>query len=223
MRCFDCPIAVEINDHLITKAKRFSISVVPTVGSAGSGYRDTNQNNLQKIQQDHYVGKVGEEAVRLAFQQFGNVVQGPDYTIYLNRQKSWDADLYVNGIGLAVKTQTAAAARRFGLSWTFQSGTHRQDPILNKPESWVCFVKFDEQNHQCMVYPPYQIKELTFGEPKLEKLKGHKRVVYGESLPSLSVTGDRPVAIQNKELPHSPKELPHSPGAIAPGPWHGTN
>jgi len=33
------------------------------------------------------------------------------------------------------------------------------------------------------VYPLFQIKELVFGEPMLAKLKGHKKVVYANTLP----------------------------------------
>jgi hypothetical protein len=91
----------------------------------------------------------------------------------------------VDGLGLAVKTQATSLARKFGLSWTFQAGTYRKDPILNNPNAWVCFVEFNETTRQCRVFPPYQIKELTFGEPKLEKLRGSKKVVYAESLPAI--------------------------------------
>lgn len=183
MHYFNQVVTVSICNSAIARAKNFSVQVTPTVGIPGRGYKDTNQNNLQKIQHDHFVSKVGEEAVKAVFQQLNRNVQGPDYRIYIGKQKSWDADLYIDGVGLAVKTQTAAAAKRFGLSWTFQAGSHRQDPILQTPESWVCFVEFNESSQQCAVYPPYQVKELELGEPKLDRLKGSKKVVYAKSLP----------------------------------------
>ncbi len=183
MRFFNQVLTVSVNAEVIARAKDFSVQVTPTVGTPGRGYKDANQSDLQKIQQDHFVSKVGEEAVKVVFQQLGKKVQGPDYQIYLSKQKSWDSDLYVDGVGLAVKTQTAVAAVRFGLSWTFQAGTYRRDPILTKPESWVCFVEFDERGQQCTVYPPHQIQELAFGEPKLDRLKGSKKVVYANTKP----------------------------------------
>jgi hypothetical protein len=187
MRYFVNVQTIIIETTLVVKAKNFAKQVTPTIGSPGSGYRDTNQFNLQKIENDHFVSKIGEEAVRIAFEQCGRKVQGPDYQIYDGKQKSWVSDLYVDGVGLAVKTQATSLAKKFGLSWTFQAGTYRKDPILNQLDAWVCFVEFNETTRQCRVYPSYQIKELTFGEPKLDKLKGSKKVVYAESLP---VTGN---------------------------------
>ena len=186
MRYFVDIQTVVINASLVVKAKDFAKQVTPTIGSPGSGYRDTNQSNLQKIENDHFVSKMGEEAVRIVLEKFSQQVKGPDYQIYDGKQKSWDSDLYIGGLGLAVKTQATSLARKFGLSWTFQAGTYRKDPILNNPQAWVCFVEFNEATRQCRVYPPYQIKELTFGEPKLDKLKGSKKVVYAETLPAIS-------------------------------------
>ncbi|MDP1714786.1 MAG: hypothetical protein Q8L41_08575 [Anaerolineales bacterium] len=184
MRYFVKVQTVVIDAGLVVKAKSFAKQVTPTIGSPGGGYRDTNQFNLQKIEKDHFVSKIGEEAVRIVFEQLGRRVQGPDYQIYKEKQKSWDSDLYIDGRGLAVKTQAASLAKKFGLSWTFQAGIYRKDPILNNLDAWVCFVEFNETTRQCGVYPPYQIKELTFGEPKLDRLKGGKKVVYAESLPA---------------------------------------
>lgn len=172
---------VVVDKSLVVKAKDFAKKVSPTVGVPGKGYRDTHQLNLPKIEHDHFVSKLGEEAVRIVFEQLNRRVSGPDYRVYQGMQKSWDADLYIDGMGLAVKTQTVLSAKRFGLSWTFQAGAYRKDPILDHPEAWVCFVEVDETTYRCRVYPPCQIRDLKFGEPKLDKLKGTKKVVYAES------------------------------------------
>lgn len=184
MRFFKQPIAVSVNHDVLEKAKSFSEKVAPTVGIRGI-YTDTNQISLGKIRHDHYVSKVGEEAVKQVLQQLGKTIKGPDYQIYWGKQKSWSSDLWVDGVDLAVKTQTKELAIKFGLSWTFQASRQRRDPILDKPDAWVCFVRFDEQEQQCCVYPLYQIKELEFGEPVLAKLKGTKKVVYAQKLPVL--------------------------------------
>ncbi|MFP4008331.1 MAG: hypothetical protein ACLFQP_00020 [Halothece sp.] len=182
MRFFKQVKIVPVSDNMLEKARIFSEEVLLTVGRQGR-YKDTNQNDLAKNRQDHYVGKVAEEAVRQIFQELDREVQGPDYKIYQGRGKSWDSDLYVDGVPLAVKAQTTEMAKKFGLSWTFQASESRYDPILNKPNSWVCFVEFDQQNRQCYVYPPYQIQELTFAKPKLPKYWGTKLAVYRSSLP----------------------------------------
>ena len=189
MRYFHTIQRVILIPAILAQAKDFAQKVTPTVGMGGRGYQDSHQTDLTKIRQDHYVSKVGEAAVAAVFQHYGRQVQGPDYGIYQGRQKSWDADLYIDTIPLAVKTQTSAAAAKYGLSWTFQAGKYRQDPILAMETAWVCFVEFNMDFNQgsgsCDVYLPYQIRELTFGEPRLAHLKDSKKVIYAESLPNV--------------------------------------
>jgi hypothetical protein len=176
VRYFETIQEVRLNSSLTNKAKHFAKDVTAT-----TNYKDSRQSNIAKIEQDHFISKLGEEVVKLAFEKAGRFVKGPDYTIYTSKQKSWDADLFVEGIPLAVKTQGAEAAKKYGLSWTFQAGNIRRDPILEKPEAWVCFVELTS-SFTAKVYPPHQIRDLKFREPKLEKLKGSKLVVYAEDL-----------------------------------------
>jgi hypothetical protein len=185
MRYFISPQTAIVSPELLAKARSFAQEVTPTVGDRGQGYRDSHQGNLAKITLDHWVSKIGEEAVRLIFVQQGCEVEGPDYQIYRGKQKSWAADLRVNGVDLAVKTQSLQMARRFGLSWTFQCGQHRKDPILQTPHAWVCFVQAEPETGHCVVYPPYQIQELRFSEPKLSYLKGSKKVIYAQDLSTI--------------------------------------
>lgn len=171
---------INITPDMLARAESFAEQVIKTIGARG--YDDANQTNLEKIKTDHAVSKIGEEAVRNAFEQLGLPVMGPDYEIYERINKSWDADLKVAGVDVAVKTQTHSAALRFGLSWTFADGQYRRDPILNQPDAWVAFVLYNQRYLICTVYPPVRIRDLEFGEPKLERLKASKKVVYVESL-----------------------------------------
>lgn len=169
---------VYLSEDTALKAKQFADRVVST-----TDYSDSNQTLMQKIAEDHFISKLGEEAAKVVLSKFA-AVQGPDYKIYGSRQKSWSDDLFVNGVGLAVKTQKRTTAERFELSWTFQCGAARRDVILDNPLAWIVFVVFDDLHpYTCYVYPPFQLKELTFGEPKLQKLRGHKTVVYAKNLP----------------------------------------
>ncbi|NEO84843.1 MAG: hypothetical protein F6J87_11400 [Spirulina sp. SIO3F2] len=183
MRYFCQAVSVQLQAAVLIKARQFADQVTPTVGTPGRGYLDSHQPNLAKIHQDHFVSKVGEEAVKTVFERLSQQVKGPDYKIYSRNQKSWLADLQVEGVDLAVKTQRIESAYRFGLSWVFQAGSERCDPILSQPEAWVCFVMFDQTQSCCTVYPPYQIKELQFDAPRLAHLRNSKRVVYAERLP----------------------------------------
>ena len=164
---------------MIAKAKNFAAAVINTVD-----YKDSNQSIKSKIQDDHFISKLGEEAVRQIFLDRGVTVVGPDYNIYEGKNKSWLPDLIINGIEVAVKTQKKSAAGRYGLSWTFQDSELRKDPILKNPEAWVFFVEYDDrdENFPCTVFPPVKIKTLQFKEPRLPHLKGKKKVIYAEDL-----------------------------------------
>jgi hypothetical protein len=175
MREFELVQIVTLSADIIGRARTFARRVVGTVN-----YSDSGQSNTKKIEDDHFVSKLGEEAVANVYRQLGKTVVGPDYTIYEGKQKSWAHDLFVNEIGLAVKTQRRSAARRYGLSWTFQAGKTRRDPILNSPEAWVCFVAFDDLDdaNTCYIYPTYQIKNCPFKAPRLKRLIESKIAVY---------------------------------------------
>ncbi len=182
MRYFQTIQEVRLNAALVDKAKHFAAKVATT-----TNYRDSHQWNSKKIEHDHLVSKLGEEAVRLVFEKFTKCVEGPDYTVYQSTKKSWEADLFIEGRPLAVKTQSAEAAKKYGLSWTFQAGSKRRDPILEMSEAWLCFVELTSFS-TARVYPPYQTRDLKFREPKLEKLRGSKLVVYAEDLLGLALT-----------------------------------
>lgn len=175
-------VKVNVDIPAIKRAHEFALKVTPTVN-----YKDSNQNKFDKIKDDHFVSKIGEEAAKIVLSAYGKVT-GPDYTIYNGKTKSWDDDLFINNIGIAVKTQRRTNALKYGLSWTFQSGDVRKDSILYKPDAWAIFVEYDDTDPKnnpycCHVYPPFQIKQLTFKEPKLPQLKNSKKVVYADTLP----------------------------------------
>lgn len=177
-KCYKTIQKVKLDGDHLSRAKRFAIDVSPS-----TNYGDANQNSIIKIQEDHRISKLGEEAAAFVLRQFVPV-SNPDYSLYEGKQKSWKEDLLVNGIGVAVKSQHKLAASKYGLSWTFQYGPKRKDSIFNNPEAWIIFVEVDDTNETCIcsVFPPFQLKELIFEEPKLTYLKGHKKVVYAESL-----------------------------------------
>ncbi|MEM9990788.1 MAG: hypothetical protein AAF738_03435 [Bacteroidota bacterium] len=178
---FHQPTRVHISATQLAKAKQFAQKVIDTVD-----YQDSRQSNRKKILQDHFISKIGEAAVAHIFVDFGLQVKGPDYNIYEGKTKSWEADLYIDDWELAVKTQTQQAAKRYGCSWTFQNSQQRRDPILNDAQAWVCFVLCDTTKaYDCLVYPPFKIKELTFSAPKLSYLQDKKKVVYAKDLPTI--------------------------------------
>lgn len=179
MPTFRTPQTVPLPPESVERAAAFADAVTTTVN-----YRDSNQTVKQKIRDDHFVSKLGEEAVKLVFEARNCQVQGPDYEVYTGKGKSWEADLKVNGLEVAVKTQRRSAANRYGLSWTFQDSPERRDPILDMPDAWVCLVVYEDlkEGHECVVYPLRKIKQLIFEAPRLSKLIGKKQAVYLETL-----------------------------------------
>ena len=175
MATFREPQIVQLPSEAMARATAFADAVTGTVN-----YRDSNQAIKEKIRDDHFVSKLGEEAVRFVFEQRDCKIEGPDYTIYSGKGKSWDADLRINDLEVAVKTQRRSAAKRYGLSWTFQDSPERRDPILDMPEAWVCLVVFEDlkDGFECVVYPLRKIKQLIFEAPRLSRLVGKKQAVY---------------------------------------------
>jgi hypothetical protein len=179
MTTFRTPQIVQLPPEAVTRAQAFAEAVTETVN-----YRDSNQAIKKKIYDDHFVSKLGEEAVRFVFEARNCVVEGPDYTIYSSQQKSWAPDLKINALDVAVKTQRRSAANRYGLSWTFQDSPKRRDPIFSMPEAWVCLVVYEDlkSGFECLVYPLRKIKQLIFEAPRLHHLAGKKKTVFMETL-----------------------------------------
>ena len=179
MSTYRTPQIIHLSSEAVSHAQAFAQTVTGTVN-----YRDSNQLRTQKINDDHFVSKLGEEAACSVFIARHCIVEGPDYSIYAGKQKSWTADLKINNLDVAVKTQRRSAARRYGLSWTFQDSPRRRDPILSLPEAWVCLVVYEDlkPDYECLVYPLRKIKQLIFEAPRLDKLVGKKQAVYLETL-----------------------------------------
>src|SRR5512146_1861959 len=100
MSTFRTPQTIHLPPEAVNQAKAFADAVTDTVN-----YRDSNQTLKKKIYDDHFVSKLGEEAVRLVFEARNCTVEGPDYAVYGGKQKSWAADLKINELEVAVKTQ----------------------------------------------------------------------------------------------------------------------
>lgn len=179
MPTFRTPQVVHLSPEAVARAEAFAKAVIGTVN-----YRDSNQTLKKKIHDDHFVSKLGEEAVCMIFKSRNCEVTGPDYNVYAAKHKSWAPDLTINTLEVAVKTQRRSAANRYGLSWTFQDSPERRDPILDMQDAWVCLVVFEDMKpyDECVVFPLRKIKQLIFEPPRLSRLAGKKQAVYLETL-----------------------------------------
>ncbi len=129
MATFNTPQTIHLTSNAIERASAFADAVTATVN-----YRDSNQSIKEKIRDDHFVSKLGEEAVRLVFEERKCQVQGPDYNVYAGKGKSWEADLKVNGLDVAVSSQKTESALRLlrALGWSWEVRGH-----YNEARDWL--------------------------------------------------------------------------------------
>ena len=149
-------------------------------------YKTRGQHNAKKIKTDIYNGRLAELAVYKHFYGIeGCDIGMPDFAVYNGSQKSYDADLFLmfneKKYNLHVKSQHIDQANSFGKSWSFQ----KNDSLINRP------VKNDKvvlctiiNNSTVEINKPIQANKLTgvYGEPKLERLRHSKAVLYWKDL-----------------------------------------
>jgi hypothetical protein len=68
MKFFKRITRIRLSEDLIQKARKFAADVVDT-----TNYSDSNQYSKQKINDDHFISKLGEEAARLAFSLYADI------------------------------------------------------------------------------------------------------------------------------------------------------
>ena len=103
------------------------------VGSSIDCYQKRGQGSAHRIVSQIISGKLAEIAVAKFYSSLGLVVSMPDFRVYHEGAKSYDADLDINFgnrfYPLHVKSISSESASKFGLSWIFQ----RSDPLYFAP------------------------------------------------------------------------------------------
>ena len=146
-----------------------------------------NQFNEKAMIHQTTTGKIAEWAVTLFFTDKPCTISDPDMEIYSKYQKSFDADLKIDGFDLHVKSQSTESAKRFGTSWMFQyagrGGGHR-DPLLTYDNGLVafCVVDFKEKAVRLEGICEFGVIREKLREPVKESLKNTKRCIYLEDL-----------------------------------------
>ncbi len=82
MRWYSTIETVHLLPEAVKRAQHFAEKVVVT-----TDYSDCNQVEIEKIKNDHFISKLGEEAARIVLSKFAKVSL-PDYNIYPAFQKS---------------------------------------------------------------------------------------------------------------------------------------
>ena len=169
------PICVYINKKHSKEIMHFAEKV-----SITTNYSDCNQNNFDLKVYQHYIGKLGELAVYLYLKKTHNITK-PDFNIYEIKNKSWDSDLKIDNKHLSIKTQDIKSAKRFELSWTFQYIKNGRKDYSIKNNIIVIPTLYDNYYYhdlRIIIFPSINIKNIKFGEPKKQNLKGKKIIMY---------------------------------------------
>lgn len=150
----------------------------------GDSYSDSYQGDKIKNKKDILVGALGEVALR---RFLGPACSLPDFTYYGKEDKSYSSDMMYKGHKIAVKTQWSDAARRFGLSWTFQLATssRREDPIVSNPSGFIALCLAHEAGQAVTVQALLRATDIIpefLEPPKLAKLKDVKTCLYWSTL-----------------------------------------
>ena len=149
-------------------------------------YKKRNQNNVEKIKQDIFNGKLAEFAVYYLYKDNENCeINIPDTEVYESFNKSFEADLFCKfkdrNFYIHVKSQHVSQAERFGKSWSFQ----KEDSLTTRPvaEDRICLCNILNGN-TVEVIKPILAKKLVniYKDPKLDRLKGIKKVIYYQDL-----------------------------------------
>lgn len=153
-------------------------------------YKKRNQENISKIKNDIYIGKLAEYAVYYLYnERKGCIVKKPDIEVYEANKKSFNADLNYIKEGkkyeIHVKAQYIEQSKRFGKSWSFQ----KEDSLTTRPKTneFIVFCSVLD-NKTVEVIQPIRATKLKefYSDPKLDKLKGIKKVIYFNDIKHLN-------------------------------------
>lgn len=137
-------------------------------------YRKRNQFNKNKIIKDIYNGKKAEFLVYNYLVRKGKKLNSPDVNIYDKRNKSYDADLSVDGINIHVKSHLKN--ENYPVSWVFQT----KDPLLFKKNDndYLALVVVSDKSYMYVKY----ISKVSFKDPIKKVLKTNKSCVYEKDI-----------------------------------------
>lgn len=140
-------------------------------------YASRNQTNEEKVKSDIYFGKMAEFAVYNYLLSIDRKCTAPDIMIYEAKQKSYDADLYVNeSVPLHVKS--CIDSPTYGNSWVFQPN----DSLVNSPsenETIALVIMVQSSAFQAYITKAVDVIDL-YRPPRKAEL--NKKVLYEEDL-----------------------------------------
>jgi len=161
-----------------------------------SKYKDTGQTDANTVRNQIFFGKVGEVAVRIfANKTFkGAALNDVDYTLYEDKDKSWDSDLNVDGVPLHVKSYCPKMwGSRIPRSWTFQYKSNgRIDVLFSERKSHAQDIVVGCEVSDCSPTEGLYADVILIGRwsellpyigyPVFESQKANKRDIYYQTI-----------------------------------------
>jgi hypothetical protein len=146
-----------------------------SVFSSLEEYKKRNQFDKEKIINDIYNGKVAEFMVYNFLILKQKKVNSPDLNIYEKHNKSYDADLSLQGANIHIKSHNVNS--NFPVSWVFQ----KKDPLITKikDDDFLALVVMNKEINYMYLK---KISEVSFKEPVKESLKETKLCIYENDL-----------------------------------------
>lgn len=143
-------------------------------------YPDTGQTQHLNLYRQILVGAL----VELAAYRHLPHCPPPDLNYYPPKDKSWRLDFTYGEYALSCKGQWVSAAKRYGMSWTYQynSNVGRRDSGLDAPEGLQIFGIVKDEDPRYVA-----IKAIVFSKdiipshldlPQVEHLQKYKRCIY---------------------------------------------
>jgi hypothetical protein len=138
-------------------------------------YASRNQDNEGKVKADIYMGKLAEFAVFNYLWSLGKEVSAPDIMIYQAKNKSYDADLYINSQA-PLHVKSCMEISGYSNSWVFQPN----DPLVSNPnedETIALVVVNNSGRFYCYIVKATEMISM-YRDPRKATL--NKKVLYEE-------------------------------------------
>ena len=171
---------VEISKYYIRKCEEFAEKQIETSHHL---YRYRGEKNMEKMKEDIKIGKMGELGVYTYLKEHGYDPKKPDFKVYKNRNKSFDADiLTICGKKIHVKSQGEQSVKRYGASWLLQ----KEDKITKFPTKDDFIVMCKVYGREVEILGAIEVKDLLeynlLEEPRVPRYRHTKRALYFASL-----------------------------------------
>lgn len=154
-----------------------------SVDSSIDQYSKRSQNNIEKIKDDIYLGKVAEYAIYNHYKSQDKKISLPDITIYDAKHKSYDADLTLsNQYSIHVKSHYIKS--QFPTSWVFQ----KTDPLIKSPStSDIIALCVIDHKGQGQAYIDYATTLIQHTKPLVKKYLSSKTAIYLKDIQHLYI------------------------------------